>query len=44
MAGLCGVLATLVTSTAPLAASTATMSVNVPPVSMPMRIMGLRRF
>src|SRR5438105_7072345 len=42
-AGLCGVLATLVTSTAPLAASTDTMSVNVPPVSMPMRIMWLRR-
>src|SRR5262249_5063230 len=36
-AGLAGVLATLVTRMAPEAVSTATMSVKVPPVSMPMR-------
>ena len=37
MAGLVGVLATLVTRIAPDTASTQTMSVKVPPVSMPMR-------
>src|SRR5262245_47707700 len=45
IAGLAGVLGTLVTSTRPVAPSTATMSVNVPPVSMPMRrrcVMGER--
>ena len=37
MAGLEGVLATLVTRIAPDAPSTLTMSVKVPPVSMPIR-------
>src|SRR5215470_2585411 len=37
IAGFAGVLATLVTSMRPVRPSTATMSVNVPPVSMPMR-------
>ena len=37
MAGLDGVLATLVTRIAPDAASTQTISVKVPPVSMPIR-------
>ena len=37
IAGFAGVLGTLVTSTLPVAPSTATMSVKVPPVSMPMR-------
>ncbi len=37
IAGLAGVLATLVTCIAPDCVSTDTMSVNVPPVSMPMR-------
>ena len=37
MAGLDGVLATLVTRIAPEAPSTQTISVKVPPVSMPIR-------
>ena len=40
MAGLAGVLATLVTRMAPEAPSTETMSVKVPPVSMPIRKRG----
>jgi hypothetical protein len=43
IAGFAGVLGTLVTSTRPVAPSTATMSVNVPPVSMPMRSRGVMR-
>jgi hypothetical protein len=40
IAGLDGVLDTFVTDIAPVVASTATMSVKVPPVSMPMRNRG----
>ncbi len=40
MAGLAGVLATLVTRMAPVPLSTETISVKVPPVSMPIRKVG----
>src|ERR1700733_10197298 len=41
MAGFCGVEDTLVTRIAPEESSTQTMSVKVPPVSMPIRSVGL---
>jgi hypothetical protein len=41
MAGFAGVDETLVTRMAPVDASTQTMSVKVPPVSIPMRRFGL---